>query len=147
MGVFSNDLQAGKQFEQLIYNRYTAIGLKCEFNMGQSLEEMQEYDLTIVINDKVIKVECKLDRLATTTGNVAVELECVKYSKADLFCYMIDNKIYWITRDDLLLIYKKKKYRRITCSRENVALLYLVPLEVFQEYCKVIVEVDSTYKT
>jgi hypothetical protein len=69
---------------------------------GDTLAQLRKYDVMATNGDTVYTYECKRDRLAKETGNVAVEHKALKHSEADFVVYLLDGQ------DQLLRIHRER---------------------------------------
>lgn len=134
MEKFRRDLERGKKYEKiaLSYFKYE----KVYFPKGKC----KEYDF--ILDDK-IKIEVKSDRLASSTGNLAIEYKCngkpsgIFASEADYYIYFINyqehDDCYKIPLKDLKDICRKQG-RKISGGDGNRSRMYLVKKEHFINY-------------
>jgi len=102
----------------------------------------KEYDLIIIKGDKRIKIEVKSDRMASKTGNLAIEYECNKQpsginaTEADYWIYFIVNKdneeCYKIPIEDLRDLVKN--CRKVSGGDGMRSRMYLLNKSKCQKY-------------
>lgn len=95
---------------------------------GGSLSELRKYDVlaTFPITGVQVTYECKRDRMAWMTGNVAVEHKALLHSEADFIVYMLDQ-----ISDDLYQVGRQSLIDRLT---ENWIGAHLWKTERGKEY-------------
>ena len=73
---------------------------------GGSLSQLRKYDVTATLPETGVQItyECKRDRLAKETGNVACEHKALLHSEADFVVYMLDGdpNLYQVGRQTLI---------------------------------------------
>jgi len=138
MSNFKNDLKQGKVVERevqlLLKTRKPDATVT--LNPATDLAGMREYDVKFVRNNITTLVEVKHDKMATKTGNVAVEIRCVKHSKADSFIYKIGNAFLAITIEALKKLINSNSGRYVHGGDRNASYMKLVPLEEFKKHSK-----------
>jgi len=133
--MFIDDLNGAKIIEKRIANILRCIGFNSvELNNSEDYQTLKAYD--ILLNNS-IKVEVKEDKLATKTGNFAIEFECYKKpsgittTEAILYIYVIDDIAYLFRTIDLKNAIKNKDYFRIVKGGDYAAsLMYLFKLDI-----------------
>lgn len=133
---FEKDLKTGHLYEQrsLLYLEYD------EYKIMEGY--FKEYDIEIIKNNEIIKIEVKSDKQAALTGNLAIEYECnnkksgIASSTADFYIYFIvfDNyeEVFKIPLDELKKIVKKCK--KTTGGDGNRSKMYLLPKKIVENY-------------
>jgi hypothetical protein len=132
--MFQKDLKAGQAKESELGTLLESKGVKVEYNISTNLDELRKYDLKYQINNKEIKIEVKADFSSSSTGNIAVELKCIRLSEANYFAYYIpqDDSFYFVPTITLRNEYYNKTFTRLTESRENGTQIMLFPVEYFK---------------
>jgi len=110
-----------------------------------SLSELRKFDIkaTLPRTQVAITFECKRDRLAIETGNVAVEHKAILHSEADIVVYLIDqisnNQLLQIGRETLIRLLKEnwqgERRWRVVQGGEYRDYMTLIPVEEFVEMC------------
>ena len=141
MGNWTADLALGTSGEELAISLYVfADMVKCpkkrfkEWDFGlKNHKEDEEYTY----------FECKNDRRAKDTGNLAIEYECSKKpsgistTKADFYVYFIEGTRTWyeIPTDDIRTLINEKKYTRNIAGGDGwKTRMYLFPCSMFESY-------------
>ena len=107
---------------------------------------MRGYDIkcTLPHSGTEITWECKRDRLAQKTGNVAVEHKALLHSRADFFVYLIDGdeRLFSIERKRLYGLLKEnwkgERLWRVVRGGEYSDYMTLIPVREFIGLCNVI---------
>jgi|OM-RGC.v1.029334484 hypothetical protein len=94
--MFNNDLQYGQKYEEKAIQYFINNGYELKEYIPN--KKVLEYDFIISKDNKDYKIEVKCDRLASKTGNIAIEYECsnkpsgISTSQADYYIYYIVDK-------------------------------------------------------
>jgi hypothetical protein len=104
-----------------------------------SLSQLRKYDVlaTFPVTGVSVTYECKRDRLAHKTGNVAVEHKAILHSEADFIVYLIDGKpdLYQIGRQTLIGLLKENwqgdRRWRVVQGGEFHDYMTLIPVKEF----------------
>jgi hypothetical protein len=113
---------------------------------GGSLSQLRKYDVlaTLPVTGVQVTYECKRDRLAHKTGNVAVEHKAILHSQADFIVYLIDGdaNLYQIGRENLIRSLKENwqgsRAWRVVQGGEFHDYMTLIPVGEFMGMCSVI---------
>lgn len=135
--MFKEDLVVGLQAEHecLLALKKRNPYSEFKFNESKDIAKLREYDIAMRTRDnKIIRFEVKWDRQALKTGNVAIELKCVRNSKADVFVYKIGSELLGVAIQDIHKLLRSKKGRMVYGGDRMASYLKLVPLELFREY-------------
>lgn len=111
---------------------------------GETLRELRKYDIraTTPITGVEITYECKRDRLAQKTGNIAVEHKALLHSEADFIVYLIDGdpQLYQIGRETLIRLLKENwggsRTWPVVRGGEYQDYMTLIPVNEFISLCK-----------
>lgn len=130
--MFQDDLKEALEVEKKIANAVN-------FWARSAFNDTAEYDLEINI-----KVEVKLDKQATETGNVAIEVGSsgkragLSATEANYWIYSIADEFY-VCETQILKDYLRDKWsslQRVKGGDNNNAHLVLLPLEEFKNLFK-----------
>jgi hypothetical protein len=113
---------------------------------GGSLSQLRKYDILATLPQTGVQVtyECKRDRLAHQTGNVAVEHKAILHSEAEFIVYMIDGRaeLFQIGRETLIGLLKENwtgsRAWRVVQGGEFRDWMTLIPAREFIALCSVI---------
>ena len=134
--MFKEDLKIGKVAEQecLSALKKRNPDATFRFNESKDIKKLREYDIAMKHkNDKVVRFEVKWDRQAHLTGNVAIELKCVRHTKADVFVYKIEDELLGVTTYDICRLLNSRQGRMVYGGDRNASYMKLVPLESFRK--------------
>ena len=105
------------------------------------------YDIEIVTGDITTKYEVKADRMTKTTGNIAIEYECmgrpsgITTTEADYYAYFIIKNnanvfdLYIIPTIKIRELIEEKKYKRSLLGGDfNRSRMYLFDITLFSDY-------------
>lgn len=114
-------------------------------NGGEIIDigDTKDYDIRFLKNGKEYLMEVKEDLMSSKTGNVAIEYfsrgkpSGILSSKASLWCYIINDIVYFTTKTKILGLIENKKYSKcVEGGDRKTSLLYLIPQKTFLEICK-----------
>lgn len=134
MTTFFYDLKQGQLCENQLASILRKRNPGCEVSLNESIdiEELRQYDVILKKRcGTTVAFECKLDRKAAETGNVAVEIDSITNSKSDYVVYMLSAKLYYIKREDLIEL--AQPYREVWGGDGNRSRLKLVPAKIFKK--------------
>jgi hypothetical protein len=136
---FGSDLAFGKQYEKLLldYIEHDTVEFAPKCCKG--------WDVALTYEGYTVKYEVKSDRMACTTGNVAIEIACngkpsgVSSTEANFYAYFIvyptmSPTLYLIPTDALKELIIDKKYRRVKGGDGWRSEMVLVPIADFYEF-------------
>lgn len=135
---FNSDLAKAKACESKV-----AGFLSCRGCTDIQFNDDGRYDLRYRKAGKRFTLEIKEDLMATTTGNVAIELfsrgkhSGICSSIADSWCYVIGESLYFISRAELLRNLIENGYRQVRGGDNDSSSLILIPLKSFRKICDV----------
>ena len=144
---FHNDLIFGEKKELFVLEK-----LRLKYPKAYKVEGYcKEWD--IFIPEKDMGVEVKSDRIATVTGNVAIEYSYgvepsgIEATKAKWWAYVTEDKLYWIKAKRIKDCIKENKLKpkEIPAAKGefNGKLLYLIKETLFKEYTTVIEKLNG----
>ena len=134
--TFERDLIEGQQIEKELGDILINNGYKVEYNTAGTIEELKKYDL-IIWKNKKITIEVKHDIMSQQTGNVAVEIKCIRESIADYIVYKLGDEFYVIKRKDLWVMIQNGEYKRIVDGGDgNRSRMCLFDMKIFMGRCK-----------
>jgi len=110
---------------------------------GDTLEELRKYDVKIVMPVAGVQItyECKRDRMAQDTGNVAVEHKAILHSQAEFIVYMIDGTegLFQVGRETLHGLLKEnwqgERRWRVVRGGQYQDWMTLIPVGEFMGFC------------
>lgn len=114
---------------------------------GGSLEQLRKYDVlaTFPVTGVQVTYECKRDRLAWKTGNVAVEHKAMLHSEADMIAYLLDKisaELFQLGRETLIRLLKEnwqgERRWRVVQGGEFHDYMTLIPVKQFIPLCTAI---------
>ena len=132
---FKNDLEIGKRVEAQVAEVLQEIGYSIEFNNSKDKNQLKLWDLKGIKDNKELKFEIKADFKYIETGNVAIEVNCVLESEADIFIYKLANE-FWYTTTNNLRCELNKTGKYIHGGDGGRSYMKLVKGEDFLKYCK-----------
>jgi hypothetical protein len=117
---------------------------------GDTLSELRWFDVIASGPLGTFTYECKRDRMAHKTGNVAIEHKAIKHSRADYIVYCLDEpdgsfgQLLQIPRKTLydLLVWNWKRNQngepcfRVTRGGDYNDLMTLIPVNAFIYRCE-----------
>src|SRR4051794_40869947 len=106
---------------------------------GGSLEQLRRYDVKATLPETGVEItyECKRDRLAHKTLNVACEHKAILHSEAEFIVYLIDGdpNLYQIGRETLIRSLKEnwqgERRWRVVQGGEFHDYMTLIPVKEF----------------
>lgn len=136
--MFQSDLKFGEAYQHLL--KELVEHDLCSMSKGN----FKEWDVKMTKDGFDLTFEVKADRLATKTGNMAIEIACsgkpsgLTASKADYWAYFIHGTRDWYMMDteELRDMLKAKKYREVNGGdgwRSRMVLVPLKDLEAFRQ--------------
>jgi hypothetical protein len=153
--TFTKDLAAAHEVENKLAEIFRQ-NYDCTVTTSQDKGSFPEWDLSIFFKDENFTrtVEVKHDKMASVTGNIAVEYQrtmkdgtvrptCISISQSDLYAYYFDGTFYIIDTDELRRMIADKKYfytvhnsgdgQRASCYlfKKEEFLKHAVPLKTF----------------
>lgn len=111
---------------------------------GDTLSELRKWDVKATLPQTGVSItfECKRDRMAWHTGNVACEHRALLHSEADLIVYMLDQiseDLHQIGHETLLSLLKEnwigKRRWRVIRGGERSDYMTLIPVKEFIALC------------
>jgi hypothetical protein len=117
-------------------------GFKTEMNREGNLKQLGKYDFLAIKNDKVTKVEVKHDLKTPSTGNVAIEFECLNKSEANIVVYRIGDLFYCLSLSTCMKLMASKFYRKVSAWGANNTVT-LVPFQDFKDSCSMILDMNG----
>ena len=139
MGIL-DDLETGRQGEELVCKMFIENTLECYYNKDKT--KLSFFDLETVVDDRVLLLEVKNDKRAFDTGNLAIEVRNVlqdkpsglTITKADIWVVILGKDVYMTKTQDLKNFVENNKPMKT--YRSNV-LIYIYPkteiLPIFRE--------------
>lgn len=132
---FHKDLEFGKMFE------IKFIEILQLSNATQSEGCVKEYD---ILSDGV-KYEIKADKMASKTGNIAIEFSCngkpsgINSTTSDKWGhFVVDSNnnydLYLMDVTELKELIRSHSFRVVSGGDYNKAKLYLIPIKYFQSF-------------
>ena len=145
---FLSDLSIGQQAEQLFVTTISKKSTNTDFtyNTSTSREELKKYDVKFCMNGTYTTAEVKHDKMAETTGNLAVEY-CnhkgektgIASTEAEIYAFLVGEKFYCFETNQLKqLIMNGVAGMRIVDNRAGNASLILLPLKEAEKIAKII---------
>ncbi|SFW90982.1 hypothetical protein [Chitinophaga sancti] len=145
---FHQDLLLGRTIESQLATIFEAAGYTTINTRDK--EDFPDYDLIVTHPDGTTStVEVKYDKMASQTGNAAVEYQKLKDNKiipsgifvckADFIAYKFtnDTNFYFIPPADLKSLINKKKYSRtVNGGDDKRSVLALFNLSYFKSQCE-----------
>jgi hypothetical protein len=135
MGNFKTDLAIGQSAEKEVGKLFENKGYFVVYNTAKTKEELKQWDLQISSEGNRYKIEVKLDLMASTTGNIAIEVGCVLESIADFFIYKFNGE-FWYTRRQNLVNEISKQGRFVTGGDNGNSYMKLVKIDEFKAFSK-----------
>lgn len=132
---FNKDLKIGQSVEVEVGNILASRGFKVVYNNSNTREDLKRYDLIASKDGIDKKIEVKYDILASSTGNIALEVRCIIESNADFFVYKFNNEYWYTTRQNLFKEISKQG-RFVTGGDNGNSYMKLIKIEEFKQYSK-----------
>jgi hypothetical protein len=137
---FDKDLQESLKDNDLICNLLSKIGMT-----SFEICDTKDYDIKFINpkDNQTYTIEIKHDYLYNKTGNIAIEYVSrykqsgISTSKADIWCYILGNEAYMITKNKLVNFIKNNSFKKVSGGDNQTSELYLIPVKKFKESCKV----------
>jgi hypothetical protein len=138
---FRNDLKLGEFYERQLINHISSTHV-----MDKIKGRFSAYDVAVMDDfGREVKYECKCDRLAQKTGNLAIEYECnnkpsgISTTESDFYGYFIIREIgydlYLIPTEEIRTSIINKEYKRVVNGGDGwKSKMYLFELETFKKY-------------
>lgn len=116
---FKKDLEVGKFAEKHVCDFFSKNNIKCKVDCGK----YNLWDLEVDLNGKILTCEVKYDKMASSTGNLAVEFYNPKLGRpsglfateAKLWIFVLDDPLSIWTCGTIVLknYFEKAKFVRI----------------------------------
>ena len=87
MSNFKKDLADGQIVEQEVAHIFTERDWQVSYNDSKSITELGGWDLQVEKGNKSLKIEVKNDLMSSTTGNVAIEMNCLERTVSEVWVY------------------------------------------------------------
>lgn len=147
MSTFYSDLKEGQKTENIIYYLLKKNNHNIQKNTSNDYQTLKEYDL--ILNNS-IKIEVKYDKMASITGNLALEYNCsnklsgILSTKSQIWVYRIKNQLLFFNTKDLKHAFNSKQYfRTVNGGDSNRAKLALFKLNEIKQYAKRIIDIPK----
>ena len=137
---FKQDLELGNIYEQRSCKWIEKVkGATCEVSVGK----FKPYDIKATKGGEVSLIEVKCDRMASKTGNIAIEFRCsgvgsgITTTGSDFYHYYIlpENVMYEIPTDVIRRMIEMKVYERTVRGGDGYrSEMYLFKLGLFEIY-------------
>lgn len=141
MGQFLKDLENGKEYEHKVLEIVQSL------YPSETWASNTEPRWVDIVSNKGKTIEVKSDRMAMTTWNFFIEVECNgkpswinAYSNMDVYAYVINTDVYLFNRQKLLKAIEDNNFRRVKGWDWWRVTWVLIPITVGEQLASKIIQ-------
>lgn len=141
---FVRDLKEGKEFE------HTVLWLVQKYYPTESWEINKETKGVDIVSSTWKTIEVKFDRMASSTWNLFIEVECNgkpswinAYENMDVYAYGIQNKLFLFNTKELRSAINNSNFRKVKGWDWWRVTWVLIPITIGEKLASKIITYDS----